>query len=612
MILIQGRIRVTEVHLEMWFDHDPTFITSIQVPSKRLLLWSALAFTQLTWAYTPPLGIPAPPFGIGESHERYADEVGYLGGANGPYTHYVDNRDPGCRDDGPATESEPLCSLPTMIDAGGVVEVHGGPYVLSNDLRVTLNGTAAQPVFYRGITGEGGAPAIQMDRDSLHLAGRYYIFEGFLLNGARLNNGCIQGSSQCGETSEYGVVRHNEVRHQAQSNGTGNAGHYMVSYKNHIHHNQGDDRHGIFVSSGSENVWLLENLIHHNGGDGIQFCHGCDANPPENIYIGGNTIFSDRENGLDFKYAKNVVVSQNRIFGYVTASANTPWCFDDVDTYPYYGSSDHAFEGCYDGDSLPTSGSDGSAVVVGSDGAPVNVWLIFNTIHSANNAIRVEEAGLRDEQLPAETDPAELMRLKGTWIIGNRLYNVGFGAITLDKRAEPLMILHNTIHGADKGINQHWRVNFQLEIENNIISDVSEALNIESGEVAAAAILNANLLWHSNGEDLQIEWNQHTTISSSADINMLSGTLKLGNIMDDPQFANSDQGLFDIWPTSPVRSAGNQALETADNFYKLYFGDSQSLMFDLVGRARAPTSLSIGALEVGLVPNDNVFSSGFE
>ena len=50
--------------------------------------------------YVPPIGIPAPPFGINESHTMYAGQWYPAGGftyrdaGNGPYTHYVDNTHP--------------------------------------------------------------------------------------------------------------------------------------------------------------------------------------------------------------------------------------------------------------------------------------------------------------------------------------------------------------------------------------------------------------------------------------------------------------------------------------------------------------------------------------
>ena len=53
-------------------------------------------------AYTPPIGIPEPSFGIDEDVSMYdsatydfgAGGVSYPDAGNGPYTHYIDNTHP--------------------------------------------------------------------------------------------------------------------------------------------------------------------------------------------------------------------------------------------------------------------------------------------------------------------------------------------------------------------------------------------------------------------------------------------------------------------------------------------------------------------------------------
>jgi hypothetical protein len=112
-------------------------------------------------------------------------------------------------------------------------------------------------------------------------------------------------------------------------NGVIMAGHDLVLMNSEIDHHQGNDRHGVFVSSTSKEIWVLSNHIHHNGGDGIQFCHGCVADPPDGVYIARNRFHSDRENGVDLKYSKNVIISENVLWGYRASAAGENWCFDD-------------------------------------------------------------------------------------------------------------------------------------------------------------------------------------------------------------------------------------------------------------------------------------------
>ena len=97
----------------------------------------------------------------------------------------------------------------------------------------------------------------------------------------------------------------------------------IVVFRNHIHHNRkrgrapntAADLHGVSIGAATERVWILENHIHHNSGDAFQAAHR--ARPaPRFIYVGGNTFHHDRENGVDLKSIRDVIVSQNLIYGY--------------------------------------------------------------------------------------------------------------------------------------------------------------------------------------------------------------------------------------------------------------------------------------------------------
>src|SRR5262249_41086766 len=98
-------------------------------------------------AWTPPIGIPAPSFGIIETAK--------------PFTHYVDNTSPQATDTNNPNGSQPTLRqpIPAVLASGSVVEVHGGPYIYntSGPVAFTASGTAANPVFVRGV----GMPWIQ-------------------------------------------------------------------------------------------------------------------------------------------------------------------------------------------------------------------------------------------------------------------------------------------------------------------------------------------------------------------------------------------------------------------------------------------------------------------
>ena len=91
-------------------------------------------------AYVPPIGIPAPEFGINETVEN-------VYGSDNYYTHYIDNSDTNATDTGNPNGSYelPRLTIPTNLSAGSVVEIHGGPYNSLNTT-FTMNGTIDEPV----------------------------------------------------------------------------------------------------------------------------------------------------------------------------------------------------------------------------------------------------------------------------------------------------------------------------------------------------------------------------------------------------------------------------------------------------------------------------------
>jgi len=93
--------------------------------------------------WSPPIGIPSPAFGIKECHTMYAKSqidrgnglAPYPLSADGPYTHYVDNTHAAATDEGNpfGSSGKPRKSIPLLLPAGSVVEVHGGPYSFAHD-----------------------------------------------------------------------------------------------------------------------------------------------------------------------------------------------------------------------------------------------------------------------------------------------------------------------------------------------------------------------------------------------------------------------------------------------------------------------------------------------
>jgi hypothetical protein len=385
--------------------------------------------------WTPPLGVPAPAFGIAE--------------VAGSRTHYVDNTHPRATDvDNPDGSPErPRMSVPPSLPEGSVVEVRGGPYGGPTRLIWTAAGTGARPVFVRGV----GRPEVR--GLELRLAGSYAVVEGFVFVAAPVR---LRGDHL---SFRGNVLRgFSPPRHNAALSGIGSD---LVIHGNEIHGN-GDaagarevDIHGIKFATGTERLWIVDNHIHHNGGDAVQI-GGATTEPwAHHVYIARNELHEDRENAVDIKQARDVVISQNRAWGYRAVSS-----------------------------------SDGTAVVVHDN--PDRVWVLFNEIHSSVNGVRNNGS-------------------TASYVVGNVIRNIhhdpaerdydpddawGTGSAVISWRTGDLYVVHNTFFDVDAGIRYPDRSG-RLHLANNVMGGLSERgphVAIARPTVAEASTLSHSLL----------------------------------------------------------------------------------------------------------------------
>jgi len=394
-----------------------------------LVAMSALLFAQ---DYESPIGIPAPEFGINETVESVYGDSSF-------YTHYIDNLDTNATDTENPNGSSllPRKSIPKTLAAGSVVEIHGGPYNIISGT-YTMNGTIDNPVFFRGVS-DTLRPVIS--NSDMRFSGQYYIVENLdFYNQTRI---------RYNSSTSYGSLRNCEVHNPIGATGASNptinvVGDNMVIYNCEIHDNIREvniDCHGVQVGNYAEHVWIVDNHIYNNGGDGIQACHGCDPGP-RYVYIGRNDFHGDLENAVDLKYASDVIISENKIHGYRHSSST----------------------GIV------------SPIVIGSDGAPTRVWVMFNEIYDATKGIRIEE-------------------IDDLWIIGNLIYDIDEAGIIPEKKGTKTHIVGNTLDGMEKGISGPWRENFTFYILNNIFSNISIKSIQMSGEIEERSEISNNIFW---------------------------------------------------------------------------------------------------------------------
>ena len=418
-----------------------------------------------------PIGIPAPPFGLDETHEMYSGNTAYQMGANGPYTHYVDNTSGNCTDTGNGTENQPSCRFPLTLAAGDVVEIHGGPYTFTTRLAIDSAGSADAPVFIRGVDDGDGAPVLSTESEhrQLYLTGSYTILEGLELSSMGIRMG--------GQPSNHHLVVRDVEVHSSEYTCIGLSGRYLVVLDSEIHHcrHETKDRHGVQIQGGSEYIWILGNHIHHNGANGIQYAHAAKSNPPDFVFVGNNHIHGDREVAVATKWAARTVVSSNIIHSIRPSRDGRKFCFDDD-------------SGCI----TPDSSTNGPGIIVGADGFPEEKWVIYNLIYDTNHCIRYEEG-------------------VSVFILGNVCADIPGGGVILEKRSKELVIAHNTFFNTgyktgDGVITQNWRDQFAPQVHNNlIVSPQAPALWVESSNVTRQTKLVNNLFWN-GGKDMKVRW----------------------------------------------------------------------------------------------------------
>ena len=234
----------------------------------------------------------------------------------GTPTHHVNNALAAATDtNNPnGTATRPRRTIPATLPAGAVVRVSGGPYSLGN-VTWTSQGTRSRPAIIVGV----GRPLFQGDGASswIRMSGNYLIVDGIIVDGGKVE---AAGTAM--------VLRNSEIRN-VDATAVVITGSGAVIYRNHVHHN-GDsenpverDTHGVFVMPGTYSTFVLENDIHHNGGDGVMVGSQNATEPwARYVFIGGNRIYEDRENGIDIKKSRDVVVSQNTVSGYRITSSS--------------------------------------------------------------------------------------------------------------------------------------------------------------------------------------------------------------------------------------------------------------------------------------------------
>jgi hypothetical protein len=505
-----------------------------------------------TWV--PPIGIPVPPFGIEEvapsPPRNWSSPVAKF--------YYVEASAPNATDAGNPLGSprQPRASVPQSLPAGSVVEIRGVyDRGHTNPNVIMANGTAAEPVFIRG---DPEHPA-EITRPWA-VAGTYFIVEYLHFKD---RDGFISGSFQIVPPTTRGAIRHSEVSGNLKAGGLGLEGWRgsvsteVVAYNNKIHDN-GDvnanfdqDRHGIHVGEYINQVWVVDNEMWRNSGDGIQINAGNNSlqNFTHHIYVGRNVAHHNKQYGFWTKQARDVIFSQNVAYAH-----------------------------------RPSNSSLGAGL--GFQYATDYVWFLFNHVYDSDFGIQAAS----DSRLGSG---------KESFIIGNLIHDIHDS----DNDFKPNTAWHNCGISLSGGTNRYV-------INNTIINADS---GICSPSVNGKLIIYNNLVFgaRANGQSLFIEMTPlaratrgvgnifgpvYQSRIASATERTEGDRLGTNSVVKNPGLALTQPDPYDLLPSSPAVNRGSADIAPIYGLFKTRYGIDINV--DYLGRPRPiGENYDVGAFE---------------
>lgn len=489
--------------------------------------------------FEPPIGIPAPEFGIAEKLEDYYTRPDPWDQET-PGWYYVDQYHPDASDaNAYGTPATPRATLPNPIPAGSVVEVHGRyDYAPAGYEAVQAEGTAEAPIFIVGDDPSGSGPALVTQKWVVKSS--YTILEGFEFTD--------RGKVNFVYPSHHVALRNSELHHIAGKIGGGGRSdaervHHIVIYNNKIHSQDGWDQnpdvdldnHGIKFGSYTEDVWVLDNVGYHNGGNFIQIGDWGDGstealNRSRRFYVARNDLYANRQSPIGVKQATDVIISENVL---------------------------------HDNREIQSNAAGQSGIVF--QYGPERVWILFNRIYNSNAGITAgsNSGGTGQEQ----------------YIIGNVIYDI---AVPPDSTYNPdtgwapaaIMlaggrnrhVVDNTIWNVDGGIHSPGG-DGSLQIHGNLVANVRKGRHVfvELGNAVSASRITGNVFFQTGGAPAFRLGS--TTYTGVAELD--AAAQASDNLETDPRLADPEAGDLRPQAASPLIDSGSEN-DAYQRFFDLY------------------------------------------
>jgi hypothetical protein len=414
--------------------------------------------------WQPPMGIPSPTFGIEE--QAPPAPAPWTAPVEGFYYVEPDARRATDANNPYGAPGSPRATIPTRLPAGAVVELRGAYDASHSSPRtIVAMGTRARPVFIRGANAQDMASVLQ----AWELKGTYFILEHLRF---RARDRRTAGIPLFQAPSQFAVLRHSDISGTPQEGGIGveswdgsSTSSDVVIWDNKVHDN-GDvnaafdqDRHGIHIGERVSRVWVIDNEMWRNSGDGIQISARTRAAQPQthHIYVGRNVSHHNKQNGFWTKQAVDVIFSQNTSYG------NRP---------------------------SPSS----MGVGLGFQYAPEYVWFLFNHVYDSDFGIGTgSDSGLGSgtESFFIGNLIHDIHNSTGTFKPGTGWHNCGISLPGGVNRH----VVNNTIVNADSGICTPGTEG-KVELHNNLVFATrtnGQHVFLEFGALAVRSKANGNV-----------------------------------------------------------------------------------------------------------------------
>lgn len=502
-------------------------------------------------SWQPPVGIPAPAFGITQTAPPSPSP--WILPTAGFY--YVDSTSNAATDVSNAygTPAKPRRTIPISLPAGAVVVVQGVySYAHTSPRGIVAAGTSAAPVFIRGVS----AAARPHATACWEVSGSYFVVENLEFSDC----GAIVFLSR----THHAALRHSEVDGTVAGGGVGiqswNGGliNDVVLWDNQIHDN-GDakasfdqDVHGIAVGARASNVWVVDNTIYRNSGDGIQINAGSASlqATTHHIYVGRNDSYENKQSGFWVKQAAHVVFSQNRAYRHRPSDSSLGACMGSQYATDHVWFIDNAMWDCDYGIQIASDAGLGTgtmAFVIGN---------VITRIHDSNGGFETGSAWQNCAiSLPGGTN---------RYVMGNSIYDVDSGVCVPHQ--------HGVLYLYDNLIQKVRANGHHVMFDSDVMAEKMDA---------RSNLFAPNLRFGISGS--------HLFYSTPEPVSRGENSLVL-----DVGWANPVGGDFHLKSSSPARDMGLMMTTGVWEYFRRRYG--VELARDLYGTARG-ASPDIGAAE---------------